>query len=56
VVVVISGGNWDAGRFGVLENVDDTARKSADGAAMIGATACMIDDFTTDTIFMCGKY
>jgi hypothetical protein len=54
-VVVIVGGDWDDGRCGVLANVDDAAYEGASRAAMSGATACMIDDFTMDTLFMCGK-
>jgi hypothetical protein len=56
VVVVILGGDWDDGRFGVLVNVDDVTRKGANGAEMSSTTAFMVDDFTTDIIFMCGKY
>jgi hypothetical protein len=52
---VIVGGDWDGGRCGVLVKVDDAAREGVVGAAMCGATACMIDDFAMDTIFLCGK-
>jgi hypothetical protein len=54
-VVVIVEGIWDDGIFGLLAKVDDAVHDGADGTAMHGATACMIDNFAAGTIFMRGK-